>query len=262
MQMGITIKTFTTMDKTIKEVALDYIDSDKERNFYAANRKLTLRVYNQDVDVESIWKGEDNDKVYLHCGCKEFEADIDIESLSDENQQRVREVLQCVTLSPSDIRRLLNQWKDVPLVFLFRVADVDREEIDRGMSREECFKRCADYYLLSELGDAWNDTDDDEQRMPEVKNTWCYVSQPERKSEEQAKKKDRLLKETIVLLSADIYKTIYDRDDCDDYRQACDDIIHYAEQFEQELNWQEDDGRDYIVELEKFEQKVLDELNK
>lgn len=170
------------MKETIKEVALDYIDSDRECNFYAANRKLTLYIGNQAVDVESIWK--DEDKVYLHVGCKEFEGDIDIESLSDKNQEWLREVLQCVTLSPLNIRRLLNQWKDVPLVFLFRVADVDREEIDAGMSREECFKRCADYYLLSELSDAWNDTDDEEQRVPEVKNTWCYVSQPEKKEPE------------------------------------------------------------------------------
>ncbi len=76
------------------------------------------------------------------------------------------------------------------------------------------------------------------------------------------KKRDRLLKETIVLLAADIYKDIYDRDDCGGWGDACDDIIRYAEQFERELNWQEDDDRDYIVELEKFEKKVLDELNK
>lgn len=251
------------MSETIKDVALDYIDSERECNFYAANRKLTLYVYNnQAVDVESIWKGEDNGKVYLHCGCKEFEADIDIESLSDENQQRVREVLMCVSLSPKEVRNLTEQWKDEPLVFLFRVADVDREEIDRGMSREECFKRCANYYLLSELGDSWNDTDDDMQCMLDIKSTWCYVSRPEKKADEQAKKRDRLMKETIVMLAADIYQTIYDRDDCDGWGQACDDVIRYAEQFEKELCWQEDDDRDYIVELEKFEKKVLDEIKK
>lgn len=250
------------MLQAIKEVALDYIDSGRECNFYAAEHKLTLRVYNQDVDVESIWRGEDNDKVYLHCGCKEFEADIDIESLSDENQERVREVLMCVSLSQEEVRNLTEQWKDVPLIFLFRAADVDRNEIDRGMSREECFKRCANYYLLSELEDEWNDTDDDEQRLPEVKNTWCYVSQPEQKSDEQRKKRDTLLKETIVLLAADLYKDIYDSHPCGGWGDACDDIIRYAKQFEKELDWQEDDDRDYIVELEKFEKKVLEELNK
>lgn len=250
------------MLQTIKEVALDYIDSERERNFYAAGHKLTLRVYNQDVDVESIWRGEDNDKVYLHCGCKEFEADIDIESLSNKNQERVREVLMCVNLSPTQVRNLTKQLANVPVIFLFRVADVDREEMEAGMSREECFKRCADYYLLSELADEWNDTDDDVQRLPEVKNTWCYVSQPEQKSDEQRKKRDTMLKETIVLLAADIYTDIYDNVECHGWGEACDEIIRYAEQFEKELNWQEEDDRDYVVELEKFEKKVLDELNK
>ena len=248
------------MKQTIKEAALDYIDSERECNLYAANHKLTLQVGNQAVDVESIWK--DEDKVYLHCGCKEFEGDIDIESLSDDNQERVREVLKCVSLSPTEVRNLTKQWADVPLVFLFRVQDVEREEVEAGMSREECFKRCADYYLLSELGDAWNDTDDDEQRVPDVKGTWCYVSQPEKKIVEQAKKRDYLLKETIVMLAADIYQTIYDRDDCGGWGDACDEIIRYAEQFEKELDWQEDDSRDYMAELEKFEQKIMDELNK
>ena len=241
------------MAQSIKEVALDYIASERECNFYAANHTLTLLVYNQSVDVESIWRGVDS-KVYLHCGCQEFEADIDIESLSDKNQERVREVLMYVSLSPAQIKNLTEQWKDKPLIFLFRADDVEREEI-------ECFKRCADFFLLSEFSDAWNDTDDDEQRLPEVKKTWCYLSQPERKSEEQVKKKDRLLKETIVLLAADMYKEIYDLEGRG-WGQACDEIIRYAEQFERELDWKDEEDRNYIDELEKFEKKVMEELNK
>lgn len=72
-------------------------------------------------------------------------------------------------------------------------------------------------------------------------------------------KKERLLQETIVLLAADIYQTIYDSDSCDGWGDACDDIIRYAKQFEDELDWQEDDERDYIEELEKFEEKILKE---
>ena len=171
------------MAKTIKEAALDYIESGRECNLYAANHKLTLSVGNTVVDVESIWHNNAEDKVYLHVGCKEFEGDIDIESLSDKNQERLRKVLMCVSLSPSEVRNLTEQWKHEPIVFLFRVADVEREEVDRGMSRKECFERCANYYLLSELGDAWNDTDDDGQQVLEVRDTWCYVSRPERKEE-------------------------------------------------------------------------------
>ena len=250
------------MIEDIKEAALDYIDSGRERNFYAARRKVTLQVYGQAVDVESIWKGEDNDKVYLHCGCKEFEADVDLESLSTENQERVREVLACEDITDEDVPRLMQMHEGKPLVFLFRLADVDREEVNRGLSREECFKRCAKFYTLDELGDAWNDTDDTMRCLMDVMRSWCYVSQPKQPDEERRKKRERLTKETIVLLAADIYQTIYDRDECDGWGDACDDVIRYAEQFEKELDWQEDDERDYIVELEKFEKKVLDELNK
>lgn len=250
------------MIETIKEAALDYINSEQECNLVAARRNLTLKVGSLMVDVETVWYQKQEDKVYLHCGCKEFEGDIDVESLSDENQERVREVLQCVSLSPAEVRNLTEQWKNVPLIFTFRVADVNREEIDRGMSRKECFERCADFYLLSEFGEAWNETDDDRQRLIDVKHSWCYVSQPEQPDEERRKKRERLTKETIVLLAAGIYQTIYDRDECDGWGDACDDIIRYAEQFEKELDWQEDDERNYMVELEKFEKKVLDELNK
>lgn len=253
-------KTKTKMGQTIKEAALDYINSGRECNLYAANHKLTLYIGSQAVDVESIWK--DEDKVYLHCGCKEFEGDIDIESLSDENQERLREVLRGVDIPPEDVPAMVMAVEGQPVIFLFRVQDVDREEVYAGLSREECFKRCIDYFTLDELGDSWNDTDDDEQYVPEVKSTWCYVSMPEKKDEEQAKKRDRLLKETIVLLAADLFQTIYDRDDCDGWGSAVEEIIGYAEQFERELKWQENDDRDYMTELEKFEQKVLEELKK
>jgi hypothetical protein len=73
--------------------------------------------------------------------------------------------------------------------------------------------------------------------------------------------KEHLLQETIVLLAADLYRTLYDRDECGGWGDVCADIIGYARQFEQELDWQEDDERDYMVELEKFEQKVMKELN-
>lgn len=72
--------------------------------------------------------------------------------------------------------------------------------------------------------------------------------------------KEKLLQETIVLLSADLYKQVYDS--CDIYDCAVDTIIDLAKKFEKELNWQEDDKRDYIVELEKFEEKVISKLKR
>lgn len=67
--------------------------------------------------------------------------------------------------------------------------------------------------------------------------------------------KDQLLKETIVMLSADLYEFIYDRAEC--WTEAASEIIRLATQFENELDWQDDDERDYLHELEKFEQKVM-----
>lgn len=72
--------------------------------------------------------------------------------------------------------------------------------------------------------------------------------------------KDRLLKETIVLLSADLYQTFYDSDECGGWDEAVTKIISLAEQFEKELDWHDGDERDYIFELEKFEKKVLSEI--
>lgn len=173
------------MTKTsIQEAALDYINSGREKNFYAANRTVTLQVFGQAVDVETIWYSKDEDKVFLHCGCKEFEADIDIGSLSDENQERMREVLACVEVPEDSVPGLMRMHENKPLVFLFRVADMDREEVNRGLSREECFKRCANFYTLDELGDAWNDTDDDMRFLIDVKTSWMYVSLPEPKKPE------------------------------------------------------------------------------
>lgn len=78
--------------RTIKEIALDYIQNN-ECNFYANDKKVTLKIFGNDVDVESIWYSKDEDKVYIHVGCEEFEGDIDIESLSDYNQWILRGAL-------------------------------------------------------------------------------------------------------------------------------------------------------------------------
>lgn len=72
------------------------------------------------------------------------------------------------------------------------------------------------------------------------------------------KHKEELLLETIVQLSADIYKQVYDHCEC--YTEASAEIIRLAREFEKELNWKEDDERDYIIELEKFENEYLESI--
>lgn len=79
-------------------------------------------------------------------------------------------------------------------------------------------------------------------------------------TDEKLHRKDSLLKETIVLLAADLYETFYTRLDSTDYHVAVDKIISHAEEFERRLDWQEDDERDYIEELEKYEQEIKDNL--
>lgn len=69
--------------------------------------------------------------------------------------------------------------------------------------------------------------------------------------------KQTLLEETICLLSADLYKNLYNPENECGYAETASQIIRYAKQFEKELNWQgEDDERDYIFELEKFEKSL------
>lgn len=65
--------------------------------------------------------------------------------------------------------------------------------------------------------------------------------------------KEKLLQETIVLLSADLFDFIYENV-CPHWGDVCDEIIVLAERFEKELNWQDDDERDYISLLEEFEE--------
>ena len=72
------------MEKVIKRAALEYMQHN-ECNFYAADNNVKLQIFGNEVDVETVWRSVDEDKIYLHCGCSEFEGDIDIASLSDEN---------------------------------------------------------------------------------------------------------------------------------------------------------------------------------
>ncbi len=69
-----------------------------------------------------------------------------------------------------------------------------------------------------------------------------------------------LREESLIMLSADLYKTIYKR--CGNYGDTCNELSRIASEFERDLNWQEDDQRDYIEELEKFEKEYLSSLDK
>lgn len=79
------------------------------------------------------------------------------------------------------------------------------------------------------------------------------------------KRKDfYLLGETMVMMGADLFQTLYDMSDELDYTMTAAEIRDAAIEFEEQLNWKTDgsEERDYIEELEKFEQKKLEEWSK
>lgn len=79
------------MNNELHELAKEFMRKN-ERNFYASDIVLNICIFNHWVGVESIW--QTSDKVYIHCGCGEFEAYIDIDSLSDSNQEMLMETFK------------------------------------------------------------------------------------------------------------------------------------------------------------------------
>ena len=76
---------------TLQELAMDFMHRN-DCNFYANNIDVNLIIFGHSVKPESIWYSDKEDKIYLHCGCSEFEGDLDIDSLSDSNQEILRDV--------------------------------------------------------------------------------------------------------------------------------------------------------------------------
>ena len=78
---------------TLQELAMDFMHGN-DRNFCANGISFTLIIYGSPVYPESIWYSNLEDKIYLHCGCSEFEGDLDIDSLSDMNQSILRKIFE------------------------------------------------------------------------------------------------------------------------------------------------------------------------
>ena len=69
----------------------------------------------------------------------------------------------------------------------------------------------------------------------------------------------QLLQESIVFLAVELYQKLYDGDIegvSDDAFACAGEVIDLAKKFEEELNWQVDDERDYLDEIDKFVEKV------
>lgn len=81
-----------SLTSKLQEVIMDFI-RQRDGNLVAAGVSIKLDIFKHKVPIESIWYSNDEEKFCVHCGCKEFEGDLDIDSLSDANQQHILHVL-------------------------------------------------------------------------------------------------------------------------------------------------------------------------
>ena len=90
----------------LQETALNFIQKNCG-NLAANDLKIELVIFDHVIQSESIWYSKDKNKIYLHVGCKEFEGDIDIDSLSDNNQAKILTALSSKTdVIQLDIREI------------------------------------------------------------------------------------------------------------------------------------------------------------
>lgn len=77
----------------LQELAMDFMHRN-DCNFYANDIRFYLIINGSPVYPESIWYSDKEDKIYLHVNCSEFEGDLDIDSISDSNQEILRDVFE------------------------------------------------------------------------------------------------------------------------------------------------------------------------
>ena len=78
------------------------------------------------------------------------------------------------------------------------------------------------------------------------------------------KKDFDLLGETMVIMGADLFQALYDMMEDSDFTSVASQIRDASIEFERELDWKTDgtEERDYLLELERFEAKKLEEWRK
>ena len=77
------------MNENLEKIK-DWLEVNKgDGNLVCQNISIKLVIFGNEVEVESLWNEKDTGKVYAHCGCREFEGDLDVDSLSDSNQTRI-----------------------------------------------------------------------------------------------------------------------------------------------------------------------------
>jgi len=78
---------------SLQELAMDFMHRN-DKNFYANDIRFNLFIYGHPIYPESIWYSDKDDKIYLHCNCGEFDGDLDIDSLSKENQKILSDIFK------------------------------------------------------------------------------------------------------------------------------------------------------------------------
>lgn len=138
---------------------MDYMSSH-ECNFYAEDNNVTLYIGPTAVDVETIWHSDKEDKIYLHCGCKEFEGDIDIDSLSDDNQRRMMEAFGIDT-------KREKMWEEVTKYVTLANEHLEQEGVKAQIHVD--VYQSGQYYQVYVLNDDEDiDVKDDDVRLENV----------------------------------------------------------------------------------------------
>lgn len=77
---------------------------------------------------------------------------------------------------------------------------------------------------------------------------------------EKVRKMQAMIEDAQIIIAGDLFKKIYDLDDLG-WVYVVGVIKMWAREFVDELNWQgDDDERDWLIELENFEERKFEEL--
>jgi hypothetical protein len=77
----------------------------------------------------------------------------------------------------------------------------------------------------------------------------------------ELQRKQMMVEDAMVIMAGDMFQSIYNLPNNDNYIYVTELIKHWATEFVKQLDWQgDDDERDWLIELENFEQKEFDKL--
>lgn len=134
--------------------------SSHECNFNVEGNNVTLYIGSTAVDVETIWYSDKEDKIYLHVGCKEFEGDVDIDSLSDDNQRRMMEAFGIDTKRDK-------MWEEVTQYVTLANEHLDQEGV-KAQIHVEVYQSGQYYQVYVLYDDEDIDVKDDDVKLEDV----------------------------------------------------------------------------------------------